>query len=194
MKSSENLLLFNATHSLIQADLKRVQDEFQVELGLDSADESGDDHYDDYYPQVTEAIRSEAAEMARHYEIFYCLENFLRELVATQLATSGEGWWDTLAPPAVKENVKKNIQKEAEAGVTQRSQDSIDYTTFGELAEIIQANWESFSDSFNNRKALSRILAGLNLLRSPIAHCSPLAEDEVVRLRLALKDFFRLME
>lgn len=34
----------------------------------------------------------------------------------------------------------------------------------------------------------------LNLLRGPIAHCSPLAEDEVVRLKLTLKDWFRLME
>lgn len=34
----------------------------------------------------------------------------------------------------------------------------------------------------------------LNSLRGPIAHCSPLADDEVVRLRLAVRDWFRLME
>jgi len=32
-----------------------------------------------------------------------------------------------------------------------------------------------------------------NLLRGPIAHCCPLAEDEKVRLDLTVKDWFRLM-
>lgn len=43
-------------------------------------------------------------------------------------------------------------------------------------------------------KAFTKVMGNLNLLRGPIAHCSPLAEDEVVRLRLTLKDWFRLME
>ena len=30
-------------------------------------------------------------------------------------------------------------------------------------------------------------------LRGPIAHCSMLAEDEIVRLKLTVKDWFRLM-
>ena len=133
--------------------------------------------------------------MSRHYEIFYCLENYIRDLVSTQmLATKSEDWWDAAVPQAVKDNVASNVRREREAGVTQRSPDLIDYTTFGELGEIIQSNWDSFSDMFNDRKALSRVIGGLNLLRGPIAHCSPLATDEVIRLQLALKDWFRLME
>lgn len=30
--------------------------------------------------------------------------------------------------------------------------------------------------------------------RGPIAHCSPLAEDEIVRLRLSVRDWYRLQE
>ena len=37
-------------------------------------------------------------------------------------------------------------------------------------------------------------MTSLNQLRGPIAHCSPLAEDEVVRLELTVKDWSRLME
>ncbi len=37
-------------------------------------------------------------------------------------------------------------------------------------------------------------MTSLNMLRAPIAHCCPLAEDEIVRLRLTVKDWFRLME
>jgi hypothetical protein len=34
----------------------------------------------------------------------------------------------------------------------------------------------------------------LNTLRGPIAHCGLLAEDEVDRLKLSVKDWFRLLE
>jgi len=67
-------------------------------------------------------------------------------------------------------------------------------TTFGELGDIVRANWQRFSDTFNIEKAFSKVMTNLNLLRAPIAHCSALAEDEVVRLRLTLADWFRLME
>ena len=59
---------------------------------------------------------------------------------------------------------------------------------------IITSNWDLFGSLFSSRKAVERIMANLNSLRGPIAHCSPLAEDEVLRLRLALRDWFRLME
>jgi hypothetical protein len=37
-------------------------------------------------------------------------------------------------------------------------------------------------------------MASLNSLRGPVAHCVPLAEDEALRLQLAVRDWFRLME
>ena len=133
--------------------------------------------------------------MASHYELFYCLEKFARALVSEKLeAEHGATWWDTIVPSNVKENVKKNIQRELDSGITVRSTREIDYTTFGELGEIVRANWQSFGDTFNNEKAFSRVMNNLNILRGPIAHCSPLAPDEVVRLGLTLKDWFRLME
>jgi hypothetical protein len=44
-----------------------------------------------------------------------------------------------------------------------------------------------------DQRAVARVLANLNLLRNPVAHCSPMADDEVERLRLSVKDWFRLM-
>ena len=130
--------------------------------------------------------------MARHYEIFYCLENFIRDVVIEQLKTVfGNDWWNVddpkpVVPQVVKDNVAKNMQREQDAGVTPRSPDLIDYTTFGELSTIIDSNWETFGDIFNSRKGLVSVLGRLNLLRGPIAHCSELSEDEVLRLRLTL--------
>ena len=196
MSAEDDLKLFHITGSMIHADLDQVELEHNIDLGRQRAD--SETHAEDaYYSQFESAIRAEAAAMAAHYELFYCLENSIRALVSSQLSSLGgedEDWWDASAPEAVKENVSRNIQREKDAGVTRRSPDPIDYTTFGELHELINANWESFSDMFNSRKGVTRVLSGLNLLRGPIAHCSPLAEDEVVRLQLSLRDWYRLME
>ena len=85
------------------------------------------------------------------------------------------------------------MQRDLDSGVTLRSEDPLDFTTFGELGQIITGKWELFGDVFTSRKAVEKIMANLNILRGPIAHCSPLAPDEVVRLELTVRDFFRTM-
>jgi Swt1-like HEPN len=59
---------------------------------------------------------------------------------------------------------------------------------------FIANNWDLFSDMFSDPKAVRDTITRLNTLRGPIAHCSMLAEDEVLRLKLSLRDWFRLME
>ena len=132
--------------------------------------------------------------MGVHYEMFYCLEKSIRSLVQDKLAAEhGAGWWKKCTPEPVRNNVVQNMKKETDAGITPRSTEEIDYTTFGELGEIVKSNWSNFADTFSSSKAFSQIMTRLNILRGPIAHCSPLAEDEVVRLHLTIKDWFRLM-
>jgi hypothetical protein len=132
--------------------------------------------------------------MARHYQLFYCLENAIRSLVTSKLEFEGADWWEKVVSEPIRRDVADNIKKEQDAGVTLRSPEMIDYTTFGQLSNIIEQNWEVFADTLNNKKAVIRILAVLNQVRAPIAHCSPLAADEVVRLHLAFADWFRVME
>jgi hypothetical protein len=86
------------------------------------------------------------------------------------------------------------MQREIDSGMTPRSSEPIDFTNFGELGEIIKGNWDVFGGIFDSPRAVERVMANLNTLRGPIAHCSALAEDEIVRLRLSVRDWFRLME
>ena len=86
------------------------------------------------------------------------------------------------------------MQREVDSGVTLRSEEEIDFTTFGELGEIVRNKWDTFDALFSSQKAFTKIMTSLNMLRGPIAHCCPLAEDEVARLGLTLRDWFRLME
>lgn len=182
---------FGLNNFSIEADLERVENHH----GISIKPRNKVDIHDGYYPQIPENIRNSARKMAEHYELFYCVELSIRDLIRAQLeAASGPEWWEAKVPANVKENANRNKQKELQSGVTPRSSDILSYTNFGELGEIIKANWDVFGQIFTDVRAVELVLARLNGLRAPIAHCSMLAEDEVLRLRLSLRDWYRLME
>lgn len=190
--ASDRIRLFALNNLAIEAAVQRVEREHDLDLGHRPAAERGLD--ETYYPQFEEKIRREAADMSAHYRVFYCLENSIRSLITEVLQEKhGAGWWTSKVPETVRNHVAGTQKKERESGIAVRSQEPIDYTTFGELGEIIKSNWLDFTDIFQDIKALEKVIATLNVLRGPIAHCKPLAEDEVVRLHLSVRDWFRSM-
>lgn len=195
MKQEEIIKFFGLNNLTIEAEIRRVEELYDVDLGHRNRNAHKID--ETYYPQFSERLRNEATSMATNYVIFYCLENTIREMIVERLSDPnefGSDWWDQAVPEEVKKNALANQKKEISSSVTPRSQDLIDYSNFGELGEIIKKNWPIFGDTFNDLKALQKVLASLNTLRAPIAHCKALAEDEVLRLHLTLRDLFRLME
>ena len=195
MKDIESALkLFAISNQLVEHELDRVEREFAVDLGRQHTATLEKD--ETYYPQIDRAIRHEAAAMSQHYEVFYSLEKTIRSLVGDTLQTAdGHNWWaGSRVPPKIKQDADARLQREIDSGMTVRSSAPLDFTTFGELGEIIKTNWDLFGSVFSSPKAVERVMANLNTLRGPVAHCSPLAEDEVVRLRLSVRDWFRLME
>ena len=194
-RSAENFIkIFGMTNQIIETDLDQVEKVFDLSLGRKPLEPAGAD--DDYYPQFDEAIRKEAAVMGQHYEVFYCLEHSIRRLVSDTLKSKeGDKWWDSgRIPNQIHQDVATRIQRDVDTGTTLRSSEPLDFTNFGELGEIIKSNWDLFGAIFNSKRAVERVMSNLNTLRGPIAHCSALAEDEVLRLRLSVKDWFRLME
>jgi Swt1-like HEPN len=193
MRRNEALKLFGLNNLVIEAEIRRVEEAHNVDLGHRTRDQQALEKT--YYPQFSERLRSEAASMAANYVIFYCLENFIRELIVDRLQEEhGADWWNASVPENVRKNAEGNRKKEVGAGVTPRSNDLIDYSNFGELGEIIKSNWDIFGEMFRDPRAVERVLANLNTLRAPIAHCKSLVEDEVLRLHLSLRDWFRQME
>jgi len=192
----QKIKAFGMTNQMLAEELTRVSRTHGIELGhIPSVPQAVEDVY---YPQFDASVRAEAAQMAKHYEIFYSLETSIRALVSQTIeaAEKTDEWWSsTRVPQAIKQEVASRIQKELDAGVTRRSLDELDYTTFGELSDLIQTNWDIFGGTlFSSKRAVQKVMASLNALRNPIAHCSPLAEDEQLRLQLTVRDWFRLME
>lgn len=193
MDIESKVKLFALANSLTENALDKVEDSLDLDLGRKQKEPIKEQ---DYYKQFAYSFRTEAKEMSRHYEVFYCLEKSIRSLVVQLMYEKfGENWWDINVDEEIRKNVIRNMQREEDSGFTIRSEDRIDYTTFGELTQIVTKNWPAFENLFKRGpKAFQRITNNLNQLRGPIAHCCPLAEDEVVRLDLTVKDWFRLME
>jgi HEPN superfamily Swt1-like protein len=192
--ADHHLRSFGMSGFLITEELKGVETRYGIELGHVKR---GLDDESQYYPQFEQAVRVEAARMSEHYEVFYCLETSIRKLMTDTLSdpdAEGPNWWNSARiPQAIKDVTAERLQKEIDSGVTQRSEKAIDYTTFGELSVIITNNWDLFETIFTSKKAVEKVMRDLNVLRGPIAHCCPITEDEVDRLRLAVKDWFRMM-
>ena len=146
------------------------------------------------YPQFDEVTRTEAASMSRHYKVFYCLEQSIRRLItATMEKAHGVDWWNSgKIIPQIKQDVDLLVAKEIDSGMEQRSERMIDYTTFGQLSQIITQNWDVFGKVLTSPKAVGKVMASLNLLRGPIAHCCPMPEHEADRLAITVKDWFNI--
>jgi hypothetical protein len=178
---------------LLTEELRQIEEKFGIELG--HVPKAAVASAVAYYPQFEQTVRVEAAEMSEHYEVFYCLEQAIRKLIAETLEDgAGADWWNSgRIQSDIAGDVAGLIKKERDNGITPRSDNLIDYTTFGQLSVIITSNWDLFEPTLKSKRAVERVMANLNLLRGPIAHCCPMQEDEIDRLRLAVKDWFRMI-
>ena len=190
---NDTIRSFGMSGFLICDELRQIEQSFQCDLGhvsrIDAVSSVA------YYPQFEQSVRAEAADMSEHYEVFYCLEQAIRKLISETLEDAEDGdWWNSPRIPGdIKADVAALVKKERDNGITQRSESMIDYTTFGQLSVVITTNWELFEPILKNKRGVERVMANLNLLRGPIAHCCPMQEDEIDRLRLAVKDWFRMI-
>lgn len=194
-KQLEKLKAFGMTNCMMSADLTKIATDYGIDLG--HIPTQTEQIKEKYYPQFNASIRAEAKIMSDHYELFYCLERSIRDIVSNTIesAVNDQDWWNKgKIPPTIAQEVALRIQKEVDSGITQRSSEELDYTTFGELSQIIDSNWDLFGSILRSKKAVNRVLTSLNTLRGPIAHCSILSEDEVLRLNLSVRDWYRQME
>lgn len=194
MNQDHAIRLFCLNNLTIESEIQAVENRLDIDCG--HRQEKANVADEEFYPQFPEKVRREARGMANNYVVFYCLENSVRDMIVSRLSDPlefGEDWWKQAVPDFIRTNAKKNMENEATAGITPRSSEPIDYINFGELGIIIEKNWAIFGETLTDVRAVKKIMASLNVLRAPIAHCKPLAEDEELRLHLTLRDWFRQM-
>lgn len=175
-------------------DLTQIEDATGIDLGVIPKAATG--RKTSEYDHFESELRSEASKMSEFYEVFYCLENSIRRLVkGIMIEAEGADWWlsERVDENKIRNEAKKRFEKELKSGITPRSDQMIDYTTFGELSQLITDNWDIFDPVFSSKNAVSNITNQLNLLRGPIAHCNLTDGLEQERLNLAVRSWFKLM-
>ena len=195
--SDSEIELFSLKCAVITRDLHKIMGELSLNDERSELEKYTDVLVEGHLTQIDARILTDAKKMGEFYRIFYALENDIRQLISETMDSSHpSGWWMDHVPPAVKDNVSKNKDREEAEGIPPRSNRNIDYTTFGELGEIIKLNWIAFAGIFSNATKLrvNRVLNRLNLARGPIAHSGILPIEETVRLKLTVRDWYSLME
>lgn len=176
----------------MHSSVREVTQTASARRGIEPATEASEE-LKPYVSQFRQANRDAAVDMSVWYVLFHMLENEIRQFIDETLLEKSPDWWDNFVPDPVKAEVLLNRQREADLGFVARSDSPLDYTTFGQLGDIMRANWDVFGGVLSSPKATTRVMAMLNALRGPIAHCGVLAPDEIDRLKLSVKDWFRLL-
>lgn len=138
-------------------------------------------------------ITYDAAKMSSVFMAFFCLENSVRELITERLlARKGVDWWNTAVPQKIRIAVDKLRDKESDLRYhTPRSAALIGYTMFGNLAQIVIANWEEFSDLFPDQAWITSRFNDLEMSRNIIMHTGTLPQLEVERIESIVRDWIR---
>jgi len=183
------LQLFSMRNLLLESDLEKLENSG---INLDHSKNIEKGQLVDIELFEFDLIQS-AKKMADFYVLYFAFENSVRRLISGRLSEKyGINWWETKVPDGVKTNVKDKQNKEKEAIISIRSEDPLAYTNFGELIDILNKNWADFSDSIRSQKAMQQVLGQFNLIRNIIAHSCELNEDEIIRLKLLVKDWLRI--
>jgi hypothetical protein len=189
VSTSQKLKIFAMQNLMLEADLAQLEKD-----GMDLGHAKTLVTNDVVDVELFEAdILKSARKMADFYVIYYSLENTIRRLISGVLSEAeGGNWWDKRVPAGVKTSVAEKQQKEKDSVMAIRSEDPITYTNFGELIDILNANWDDFSDVIRSKKAMQQTLSQMNQLRNVIAHSCELHEDEITRFELLVRDWLRL--
>lgn len=189
MKSENKFKLFGISNLLLETDLLQLE-----EQGLDIGHAQSIKLDELVDTEVFEMdIRKQAKQMTGVYYLVFCLENSVRKLVSDRLTEKyGATWWGTKVPSSVQKKVLGRKNDEKDTPFSERSNESIYYSDFRDLIDIIESNWSDFSDSFRSIESVKSTLETLNVLRRAVAHNALLDEDEILRLKMHVKDWIRI--
>jgi len=143
----------------------------------------------DFSPRIVH----NAQKMASIYVAFFCLENAVRELISERLLERrGPDWWNLCVPVKIRTAVERLKEKEETNRYhSQRSSEAIGYTMFGNLAQVIIANWEEFSDLFPDQAWVTSRFNDLEMSRNIIMHTGVLPQLEIERIESIARDWIR---
>jgi hypothetical protein len=136
-------------------------------------------------------LRNEALRMMRLYSTIYCFESSVREVVKDRLQEKhGTDWWQKAVPRKIRD-LSESRQRESKKNTWLEGDkaDTLSFTEFGHLADIIISNWDDFSDLVPSQQWLKQRFEELEQARNFIAHNRLLLPSEFNRIEMYISDW-----
>jgi hypothetical protein len=134
-----------------------------------------------------------AKAMAAVYVATAAFENSARELVTTVLREAvGDDWWEESVSAQIQKSCKTRQDDESKHRFhTQRGDAPITYTDLRNLANIIRANQEHFTDFLPSAEWATAIFDAVERSRNVIMHSGTLDLEDVERLGMNIRDWVK---
>ena len=134
-----------------------------------------------------------ARSMAVVYTAIAAFENSVRELVVRTLVDKfKEEWWEKGFSNGIRERAEKRMKDEQSARWhTQRGDDPINYTSFGDLKNTMQNNWGQFEDLIGSLPWAAGIFDVVERSRNVIMHSGSLEREDIDRLGVNIRDWVK---
>lgn len=139
--------------------------------------------------------RTKARRMGRIYELLYCLENSMRELIERTLKEA-EGladWTDGVKPEILRKAREREGQDEVARWHGPRGESVLDYLDFPDLGAIILHRWDDFADLLGDRRWVEGYFREINPTRRALAHTGDLTEFDVQRMEMRVQEWLRVV-
>ncbi len=127
------------------------------------------------------------------YTAIAAFENSVRTLVVkTLMEKFKEEWWEKGASNGIRERAQKRLEDEQLVRWhAQRGQDPINYTTFGDLKNVMQNNWDAFEDLIGSLPWASGIFDVVERSRNVIMHSGMLEREDIERLGVNIRGWVK---
>ena len=133
-----------------------------------------------------------AQRMGVVYSAIHAFENSVRHLVTRAMAEQlGEDWWSSI-PAKIQKRVQTRSDEDAKFrwhGARGGSQ--INYCDFGDLSSIINFNWGVFENVLADLEWAKAILGTLEKSRNIVMHGGELANVDIERIGMNIRDWIR---
>lgn len=144
-------------------------------------------------PLMDEDLTIKARKMSLVYSAICAFENSIRNFIEDKFKDEGiEDWWENNVKPEIRKNAEnKRDQEKTVRWMTPRGSSPIYYTQFGDLISIMcsDKNWEYFEVHLHEKDWVKSIITTLEKSRNIIMHGGELAQTDIERVGMFIRDW-----
>lgn len=148
---------------------------------------------------VAEVLPNETREsvaVAETFQLFYVLENYLRDFILNVLSEADkENWWNAV-PKDVQDKVAESEDaEESKRWMNLNPRGKLALTTLPQLLRIMdeEKNWKNHFQSLVRDKALITQTRLIVHTRNTVCHMSTVTAEEHARVQQVMRDWFRVI-